>query len=99
MEGSGLLQASLHTDLDEFKECLVDENEWDQERENLLSETRDESNQEASLKRYHEHHDYDEPEPNPDPTCQVLQIVALTELSGKEWINHDASHISGDTTA
>lgn len=75
-----LLQEILFTDLDEFGEGLIDENEWDQERENLLSETRDKSNQETSLKCYHEHHDYDEPETDPYPTHQVLQIVLLTEL-------------------
>lgn len=75
-----LVQVILHTDLDEFGEGLVDEDEWDQEREDLLSETRDVSNQEASLKWYHEHHDYDEPEPNPYPTRQILQLAALTEL-------------------
>lgn len=72
----------LYTDPDEFGEGLVDEDEWDQERENLLSETRHESNQEASLKCYREHHNYDEPEPNPYPTRQVLQFVNLTELLG-----------------
>lgn len=91
MERSSLVHEILHTDLDEFGEGLVDEDEWDQERENLLSETRDESNQEASLKCYHEHHDYDEPEPNPYPTRQVLQIVTLTELLRErvyKWWRH-----------
>lgn len=73
-------------DLDEFGEGLVDEDEWDQERENFLSETRDESYEEASLKCYHEHHDYNEPEPNPYSAHEVLQTVPFTELLGEKWI-------------
>lgn len=79
-----LVQEILHTDLDEFGKGLVDKDEWDQERENFLSETRDKSDQEASLKCYHEHHDDDKPEPNPYTTRQVLQFVIFTELLGKK---------------
>lgn len=74
--------------LDQFWEGLVDENERDEEGEDLLGETWDKSNQEAALKGHHQHHDDDEPKTDPNATCQVLHIIALTELEKKrsEWM-------------
>lgn len=69
--------------LDQFWEGLVDEDERDKEWEDLLGETRDKSNHEAAFKGHHQHHDDDEPKTDPNATCQVLHIIALTELEKK----------------
>lgn len=66
--------------LGQLWEGLIDEDERDEDGEDLLSETWDKSDQEAALKGHHHHNDDDEPKTDPNPTCQVLHIIALTEL-------------------
>ncbi len=66
--------------LGQLWEGFIDEDERDEDGEDLLSEAWDKSDHEAALKGHHHHDDDDEPKTDPNPTCQVLHIIALTEL-------------------
>lgn len=67
--------------LNELGECLIDEDEGDEESKNLLGEGRDVAHEEAALRRHNHQDDQDEPETNPHSTRQVLVVVGLAKLS------------------
>lgn len=75
-----LLVVDLCPHLDQFGEGLVDENEGDKEGEDLLSETGDKANQDASLEGHSEENDEHQPETDPHPACQVLDLIVFTKL-------------------
>lgn len=68
----------------EFCECLVDENERDEDGEDFLGEAGNESNQEASFHRHNDDYNHDQPYTHPDPAHNVLQTLSLAELILKE---------------
>lgn len=70
--------------LDELGKGLIDEDQGDEEREDLLREGRDVADQEAALCRHNHQDDEDEPESDPHSAGQVLVIVGLTELRVKK---------------
>lgn len=75
-----LLTCDLWPHLDQFGEGLVDENKGDEEGEDLLSETGDKSNQDASFKGYGEENDEHQPKTDPHPPCQILDPIVSTKL-------------------
>lgn len=64
----------------EFSKGLVDEDEGDEDGEDLLSETGNESDQEASFQCNNHHHDDHQPRTNPHSAYDVLNALRLTEL-------------------
>lgn len=66
--------------LDQLGESLIDEDEGDEEREDLLGVAGDESDQKAALKGHHQHHQQNEPEADPGAAHDVLHVIAFTEL-------------------
>lgn len=69
--------------LNEFREGLINEDEWDEESKDLLGKGWDVANKKAALCCHNHQDDEDEPETDPHSTSQVLKIVGLTELSEK----------------
>lgn len=63
---------------------LIDENEWDQEGKDLLCESGDEANQEASFAGHNNNNNQDNPQSNPHTTHDVFNALAFTELRGKK---------------
>lgn len=70
--------------LDKLGKGLIDEDQGDEEREDLLRKGRDVADQEAALCRHNHQDDEDEPESDPHPAGQVLVIIGLTELRIKK---------------
>ncbi len=66
--------------LDQFGKGLIDENEGDEEGEDLLSETGDKANQDASLEGHRKENDEHKPETDPHSSCQILDPVVFTKL-------------------
>lgn len=69
--------------LNQLVEGLIDEDEGYEEGKDLLGESGDKANQEASLQSHHEQGQEHQPEANPHSAHQVLQLVATAELSRK----------------
>lgn len=75
-----MLTCDLWPHLDQFGKGLVDENEGNEEGEDLLSETGDKANQDASLKGHGEENDKHQPETDPHPARQILDPIVFTKL-------------------
>lgn len=72
--------AHSRSHLDQLGECLIDEDEGDEEGEDLLGVAGDEADQEAALEGHHQHHEQDEPKADPHATHEVLQVITVAEL-------------------
>lgn len=70
----------LVSNLDQLGEGLVDENERNEEREDLLSEAGNEANEDASLQGHGDENNENEPETDPHPAGQILDPIVFTKL-------------------
>lgn len=77
------MQVKVITDLDEVSKGLIDKDEGNQDGEDLLSETADESDEEAALNSYDDENDDHKPHANPDSPHDVFYSISLAELKGK----------------
>lgn len=68
----------------ELGKSLVDEDEWDEDGEDFLSEAGDISDEEASFHRHDDHHDQYEPHAHPGPANNVLNVLRIAELEAKK---------------